>query len=827
VSFASHRRLCDALAITAYLAIALLAFRNVLASPSTLLPYPSVINDRMGMVFLDHWDQSMVIGTVIRNARLLVTRPWDLFADVGQCFPMPRAYTLGEHMFGVGFLAAVPYALTRDPILSFNVASILTLWIPGITMYFLSLRFTRSPAAAFVAGLAFVLVPGRLIDPSHPYVHGDLWAPGVLLFLHRLFVSARWRDALGLAFFLNLEVFESLYPLLSTSLFATTYGVYLLARHRGALTRVLPRLAGALALGLVGVWLVLVPYLETSATWGLLAGRTLVLLSPRAFLPGGDYFPGYVVLALVAAALLDRLRGPRLVHGEDPRWIFATAGILIAWSALSYTPIPPLGFGIESPFVALRGIIPGLEAVRALSAIALGSGIATAFLAGYGVVALSERLRPVPWAPAAGAALCATAILAMRFVPGLAEASFGRSFRLTTYEARPPQEDIDLLRSVGRGPLIELPLGNRRTHQKRLDVAGSLLLASYDPRPLGACYNSFYAPVNRQVVALAEQLPQPAAAEALAALGFETIFLNRHRAGPVHARAFEDARARDPESARRLVPLGETATLAAFRLAPQDPTDGDLDLLQPSASGGVLHAVSGRAVIDFPIVNRGPATFRLAGPLRPTPLLLRWYGRGGDLVLEQKQQGLLPIAVGAGGEMSLSFEVTTPDTPGEYLVTLARADDPHDVIGRRQVYLPRLEELMGPAEIALHVNKPFVDLKVLPSGFDTLSPPEDEAELLLGPGIEGAAEIRSHGRLAAHWFNLDGVVSTTAIETRVRPGGADGFVRARVPVPDGAGVYLVLLTPAGDPRTLLAGRAVVLDTAATRPGSADETTASP
>lgn len=811
MSFRPNRRLCTTLAVAAYLVVALVAFRNVAASPSTLLSHPSILNARPGMVYLDHWDQAMVVATVIRNADLLVSRPWDLFADVGQCYPMPRAYTLGEHMFGVGLLAALPYALTGDPILTYNIVLILTLWIPAITMYFLALRFTRSPPAAFVAGLAFALVPGRLIDPAHPYVHGDLWAPGVLLFLHRLFVSRRWFDAIGLALFLNLEVFESLYPLISTCIVAGTYGVYLLFRHRTVALQVLPRLAVALALALLGVWLVLFPYLDTSATWGLLAGRSSVLLAPKDLLPGGGYFTGYFVLALVAIAMLDRLRGPRLVHGEDPRIAMFVAALLVTWSAMRHTPLPGLGFGIGSPFLTLRGILPGLEAVRALASIAIGSGIATSFLVGYGVLALTERLRPLAWAPLAGAVACALVLLGLRFVPPLAEASFGRTFQLTTYEARPPQEQIDLLRAAGRGPLIDYPIANQNDEAKRLDIAEGLLLASYDPRPLGACYNSFRAPVNQQVAKLAAGLPDPTAAEALGALGFETVFLNRRRSGPINAKEFEEARASSAAAKRSLQPIGETAEIAAFRIVTTAPVEESLDLLQPATSAQPLVLGVGQTDLEFPVTNEGPATFRLRPPVEPTDLVIRWHAHDGTVALEETRRGLLPIALAPGGELPLTVPASMPGTPGDYVVTLARAAQPDRLIGRRAVRLPALEEVMNPAEITMHLHKPFVDLRILPSGFDRVRPPEAVVEMFLGPDAGSASDIERHGRITAHWWNLDGLVGSYETEADVVQGDPRGYVRGRVPVPEKVGLHLVLITPADDPRQLLAGRAVQLD----------------
>lgn len=813
MSLTPGRRACSALAIAAYLIVSLFTFRNVLSSPSTLLPYPSVINDKINMVYLDHWDQAMVITTVVRNANLLVTRPWDLFADVGQCFPMPGAYTLGEHMFGVGLLAALPYALTGDPILSYNFALVLTLWIPAITMYFLALRFTRSPGAAFVAGLAFALVPGRLIDPSHPYVHGDLWAPAVLLFLHRLFVSGKWRDALGLAFFLNLEVFESLYPLISTCLLASAYGIYLLFRHRTKLAVVLTKLAFALALTLVGVWIVLVPYLETSASWELLSGRASLLLTGRDFMPGqGDYFPGFIVLFFVAIAMLDRLRGPRLAYGEDPRLAFFLGGLLIAWCSVGHVRIPALGFAIESPFLTFRDVIPGLSAVRALASVAIGTGIASSFLIGFAVLALTERLRPVPWGPATGAAVCAFLLLSFRFVPPLAEASFGRTFRLTSYIARPPQEDIDLIRKIGRGPQLDFPLSAPHQPTKRLDIADALLLSSYDPRPMAACYNSFQSPVNDQVIGLAQQLPSPTAAEALGALGFETLLVNRNRSMKGQIERFDDARRNDPNAMSRLQPLGQTKSTDAYRLTPLDPVATDFRALEPAPQSEPLEALVPVADIEFLITNRATATFRHPEPLGLSDLVLQWRTRNGLVAHEQTLRALLPIALGRGGEIVLPLHVTTPDAPGHYDVVLHRTARPDQEIGRRKVFLRPLEEVMSPSEIAMHMNREYVKRVLVPHGTTTIFPPIDAIEMLLGPGVTSAAELRGHGKLAAHWFNgFDEISTTEIIDADVEPTGTAGWVLVRLPIPTTLGLYTLLITSTDDPRTILAGKMVFPD----------------
>lgn len=819
---ASRRRICSALAIAAYLAVALFTFRNVLTSPSTLLGYPSVVT-RPAMITLDHRDQSMVIATIVRNANLLLAEPWNLFADVGQCYPMPAAYTLGEHMFGVGILAAVPYLLTEDPIASYNIVLVLTLWIPAIAMYFLSLRFTRSPAAAFVAGLTFALVPGRLVDPTHPYVHGDLWAPAVLLFLHRLFVGGKWRDALALAFFLNLEVMESLYPLISTCLIAGVYGLYLLFRHRENLGRVLPKLAVALLLVGAGVWIVLGPYLDTGATWGLLSGRKSVLLYKKDFLPGvGEHFPGWIVLFLTAIALLDRLRGPRLAHGEDPRLAFFAGGLLILWCSLGHTKVPGLDVLIASPFLVLREVIPGIQAVRALSSVAIGVGIALAFLSGFAVLALTEKLRPRPWGPIAGTAALALALLVARFVPSVAEATFGRTFQIISYEARPPQENIDLIRRAGRGPQVDVPLGGRPGGRQRLDVADALLLASYDPRPLAACYNSFIAPVNHQVVALSEQLPAPAATEALAGLGFDTVVLDHARAGDAHVARFREM-LDDPAAAERLEALGATPHMEAFRIRPRTGTASDFAALRPSEGIDTVEAIMPSTTLEIPVTNTSDETFVHPPPLRPSDLLVRWLDEGGNVVHEEEQRALLPIALGPNGRLPIPLDVTTPNTPGDYRLTLSLASDPEEPLAVQPVHLPRLDEVMAPSKVALHLHYEFVRTELFPIPMTPVFPPAQDVEFLLGPGASSAAELRAHGTLAAHWNNLTprATTATRVIDADVEPTGVAGRVRIPLEIPVELGPQVVLLTPVDDPWNLLAGVLVFPDTDAVRAAAAE------
>jgi hypothetical protein len=685
-------------------------------------------------VILDHSDQAMVVATVARNAHRLLNDPMTLRGG-GQCFPMPRSYTLGEHMFGVGLLAVPTYALTGDPILSYNAAVLLTLWIPALTMYAFALFSTRSPAAAFVAGLAFALVPGRVIDPTHPYVHGDLWAPLALLFLHRLLTGGGILAATGLAAAMVLEVGESLYSLIATGLFVAVYAAFLLWRQPRTALRALPFLAGVTALVGFAAWIVLGPYLDVRSTWGVLAGRFSYPLVAEEFAPGREHFPGFVVVGLAIVALLDRLRGPR---GLDARLAIAAAGALVAWCGLGQVRVPLTSIVLPSPLLLVKGIVPGLDAVRALHAIVLSVGITFALLSAYGVVALADALdRGRIVAVAAAAALV---LLATNLYGPLARASYGRTLRLTAWEARPPAAEIELVRTSGPGALLDVPLPFVEGDIS-FKAGPMLLLASYGPRESATCYNSFGSPVQKQVWLLSRQLPERPAVDALAALGFATVIAreaDEEEGRPVRASDIAGA---------SLVERGRAEELVRYDLGAPGPIAENFAQLEgdPAAEAPQppRHAATGRATrIPFVVRNHGASTFRHPAPLAPSDLVARWTRIGSqEVALESPARALLPIALGPGAAMPIDVHVPLPGQPGHYRVTLARATAPGRALASREI------------EVSLPSVPPTAPEGSVPPSTRVAVPATSDLAAL-GPDDGGAPPLVVSGRQALLSFRV-------------------------------------------------------------------------
>jgi hypothetical protein len=671
-----------AVAAGCYLAAALWAMRVVLPHPSVVLPYPAAVPEPWRTMYQN--DQRAITWAIARNARVFASGHLDRERD-GQCFPMAKSYTLGEFMLAEGGLGVVPFAVSRDPVFTANAVVVLSLWLAALAMYVLVYCWTGSAGAAFVAGLLFGFDPARINDPGHASVHANMWTPLALLFAQRTFTAGRWRDVLGLASALGLQVLESFYQLLALAILGGVYGAYLAARHWRRLPSLAPKLL--VLAGAVGVTalVVLGPYLRTSETWRLLQGRPLTFVQPQDFRVGEYAYPGTVVLLLALVAVVDRLRGARRMLDHDPRLPLVVGALALVWTLLPEMRLP---FGVTIPSLAilLTRAIPGLSAVRGLANLRYGVTLVATVLAGFGVLVLVERVSRR--ARAAIVATIVVLVLGEIFYAPAALRSPASSARLAAYEARPRGDVLGVYRGLPEGAVLDLPFSFDLRGELR-DMAYYVMLAAYHERPVAACYNSFKGPLQREVETLASRLPDPGAADALYALGFRTIVVHEHLAGPGSGTS-QGLRALEG----RTHVEAEMGFHVRFSLTSPVPVDTSLEALA-AATGpeGVADVVPPQASLDFAFRNHSSSTYRHPEPIEPTTLLVRWRSEGGDLVEASQARALLPPALGRGEETVRAIDVTVPPGAGLFEVSLAPADAPDLVLGRRWARVgPRPDE---------------------------------------------------------------------------------------------------------------------------------------
>ncbi len=481
-------------------------------------------------------DQRIVVAVAGRNARILLSHPSRLF-EAESCFPVERALALGEPEITLGILGLPAALVLRDPIASFNFALLALTLIAAFAMYALTRDLTGLPAAGIVAGLLYAFHPVKVEDPGHAFGYDTGWTVLALLFARRWFEHGRWRDALALSLVCALQVSSSLYPLLCAVVVAVPWLAWLVWRY--GVRRLRPAQCAVVAGSVLAIAaLVFTPYLELRGE-GLIQARSFQTFMPWGWLaPGERLFPGAVLLGLLCAALL--LRDPQR-PGGDPRWaLVAGCALALVLAAGGNEGDRMLAFAtggtaplvLPNPYLWLAAVLPGLEIVRNPYALFLGAYVAASVLAGLGAAALLRKTPARVMLPAAAL------LIACVWIDVLRPRTLGFEPRVAyqMVPLRPAADEIGFFEALAQagnhGPMLEVPIHPK--HAAR--VSRAVLLSAYHLRRTSPCYNSFVPPVTSEVAKLASELPDAAALQALAHLGFTTVIAHHpDSSGPVAA----------------------------------------------------------------------------------------------------------------------------------------------------------------------------------------------------------------------------------------------------------------------------------------------------
>lgn len=323
-----HRIAVHVAVIASYVLIALIHLRPLAFKLTETIPRA----ERM---------DALLHGWIINwTARQLFRAPWDLF-QANLFFPHPNALAYTEHMVPEALPAAPVWALTHDPVLTYNVAYLLTFVLGGWGTFLLVRRLTGNAWAAWVAGAFACYFPAKRWSLAHINtisVHG---VPFAMLALHRLLVSPRLLRAIVAGAAVALASLVSAYYTVYLPLILVL-GVPLIWWAGGwsfDRSRIIALTVAALATAAIAIP-ILFPYLqiysggaEPARAYELqIAGGVDVaeffivesLLWSPILLPQDldplttPFFPGLLAILLATAALLGRRNGePHLLTLPD------------------------------------------------------------------------------------------------------------------------------------------------------------------------------------------------------------------------------------------------------------------------------------------------------------------------------------------------------------------------------------------------------------------------------------------------------------------------------------------------------------------------------
>ncbi len=507
-------------------------------------------------------DQRFVVWGVSRNARALLHHPQRLF-DAEQCYPAENSLALGEPLLSMGLLGTLPWALTGEPIFTYNAVLALMSVLAALAMFALVRDWTGQSSAGLVAAILYAFHPIALRDVIHPYSSDTTWVVFALFFGRRWFAKGQWRDALGLGASASLQMATSFYPFLASCVLALPVGLWLLWRFRLREIR-LVQLAFVLAAIALTALLVFGPYVELRAAGELEERGRQTFQGLIAYLPGRKLFFGWLGSALLLLALLVPRRLSLAGIAGDPRWALLLGGLLVVGVAAG----PRLArLGFPNLYDALALLVPGLDNVRIPLKIAIGAHPAQCILAGIGFAGLLRLWR---WR---GGWLVGLVCVALVFVEVVRPPFLGLTPAVVyeSFDARPRQLDIQFYEQLeargNRGPLFEIPIPKTPKGYFWPGTSPDILLSAYHHRRTSACYASYRQPHRSQLESISERLPSREAMEELRQFGFTTITLKYSMRGKNQRQedAFRSAQQRG--ELRHILSL---ARRSAFALEPGD-----------------------------------------------------------------------------------------------------------------------------------------------------------------------------------------------------------------------------------------------------------------
>jgi hypothetical protein len=320
-------------ALAAYLVVALVATWPLVRGLTRDVPWD--LGDPLLVMWVLAWDCEQLLSILAGDLSRVAT-----FFDANIFHPAPLTLAYSEHFLGQALQILPVYAITKNPILCYNLLFISTFVLSGVGTYLFVRELTGDPRAAFIAGLLFAFAPYRMPQGPHLQVLSSQWMPFALYGFRRYFDSGRALPLAGAAAALVAQNLSCLYYMMYFTPFAAAYVVWELVQRRLWRNGKVLAFLGAAAVAVVLLsmpWLLPYAAVRETLELGRTRGETIRYSADvysyataasdqilwgdtaRAFpKPEGDLFPGIaaLALALIGAAVWRR----PLAESAPDRW---------------------------------------------------------------------------------------------------------------------------------------------------------------------------------------------------------------------------------------------------------------------------------------------------------------------------------------------------------------------------------------------------------------------------------------------------------------------------------------------------------------------------
>lgn len=504
----------------------------VYASATAYVTWP-LLDAGASSHILSHWspeDILLVIWILRWDVHALAHDPASLFQG-NVLHPVENVLLHSEHLLGCLPIFGPFFALTGNPVLSFNCVVFASFLLGGLFMHLLVRDWTGSTTAAYVAGLAFALAPWRAETFHWPQLLNIQYLPLILYALDRV---ARGGGMAVMSLAAAALALESLASYYLAYMAVVLTGFYVLCdvsirgiRGRGS---ALGRTAIALIVPLAVVAVVSLPYLSATRQYSTEdMQRNEVFLAMAPYIGRADRviaeYSGWKIPSLALLALLIpgwwRDRNARVQR-------FTLLLTLVVALGIAVGPAGYLG-GLFSPYSWLSAVVPGFSLIRGPARFGILVSFAASGLAGIAAASL-VRLARRQGRAATGAVLVLAVALPLVLLDSWKRPP--KAIPLATGEQVAPVYRWLAAHGDG-GPLLELPLSRRRVrfgNVDQLEDALAMYHSTYHWLPVLNGYTG-YPPVASEALREYEaRLPDQNALQVLVdCTGFRWILTRRLR----------------------------------------------------------------------------------------------------------------------------------------------------------------------------------------------------------------------------------------------------------------------------------------------------------
>ena len=739
----------------------------------------------------------------------LTTQPWNLF-NANIFYPASNTLALSEHMLGVLPIFALTYALTGNPILSYNVIFFLAFTLSGVTMFLLVYHWTQHFWAALIAGFLFAFAPIRILHFGHVQLLNLFWAPLAFLYLEKFLRKNTWNNLAWFSIFYSMQVLSSVYLGWFTTIAVVVYVSYnVLYVDRTLLKREM--VSRYIAFSFFCFFIIVpfhLPYYKLKYQWRISSpiqqsiyySSDLLLsyitvpdfmndLHFSIFQRGSQsglyeqlLFPGIFVTVMIILVCVTKYYPSRHAHFQYMSRIYLT--VMFSSFILSLGPyLIILGWNthLPLPYLLLYYLIPGFQAMRVPARFGFMMMLAASVLASLGflkfcqLLSLHPRIRKLP-EPAWQGVL---ALLCLALITS--ELGFKPTQLTRIPVGREVPEVYRWLAAQSPGPLIELPTGMWENFMYEY-------FSTYHWFPIINGSSGYAPPTYGQILRELQLFPTHDGVTFLGAIGVKWVVVHFGQLQPHEALLWRLA----PLADWGVEKVAEFGSDVVYKIPPADVTEelriglAALDQLPSNTKVHLgLHARS---------VDHRTWTFR--EPLGRVVVFVEWVQQGTGKRLVTQEFLETPLVIASERVMPLELSVQTPALPGHYRLTVQIPafnikTDPWQVELTSEPFPTSLHnpQLLSAKyswegqQVPAIIDQPFpIEVGALNNGRATwLARTED-----------GTGTVR----LGWRWHKGDQIISHAGgrelLKHDVFPGG-EAIFRMRIPLPTESGEYILEL----------------------------------